>query len=155
MELVIFIGLQGSGKSTFLSSRFAATHDVVSKDRMRHNRNKSRRQILLVRDSLRAGRSVVVDNTNPTVADRAELIAAGRELGAVVEGYYFEVNLRECLARNGRRTGWKRVPDVAVFATLARLQAPSYDEGFDALYHVHVASDGAFAVRDWHTEAEG
>jgi predicted kinase len=32
MELVIFIGLQASGKSTFYHERFARTHVHVSKD---------------------------------------------------------------------------------------------------------------------------
>src|SRR5436853_453942 len=32
MELIVFIGLQGSGKSTFYHTYFAATHDHISKD---------------------------------------------------------------------------------------------------------------------------
>ena len=78
MELAIFVGLQGAGKSTFYQTRFAATHAYVSKDRFRHNRNRGRRQAQLVAEALRAGRPVVVDNTNPTAADRAPLIALGR-----------------------------------------------------------------------------
>jgi len=34
LELVIFIGLQATGKSTFYRARFAATHVLVSKDLM-------------------------------------------------------------------------------------------------------------------------
>ena len=30
-ELIVFVGLQASGKSTFFRERFAATHDLVSK----------------------------------------------------------------------------------------------------------------------------
>jgi predicted kinase len=37
VELIILIGLPASGKSTFAQQHFAATHDYVSKDRLRHN----------------------------------------------------------------------------------------------------------------------
>ncbi len=38
-ELVIFVGLQASGKSTFFRERFATTHELVSKDLLRNNKN--------------------------------------------------------------------------------------------------------------------
>jgi predicted kinase len=41
MDLVILIGLQGSGKTTFYRTHFAATHEQVSKDRFRHNKKPS------------------------------------------------------------------------------------------------------------------
>jgi predicted kinase len=34
MELVVFIGLPASGKSSFYRQRFSSTHALVSKDRM-------------------------------------------------------------------------------------------------------------------------
>ena len=67
MELVILMGLQASGKSTFFRDYLAATHVLVSKDLMRNNKNKSRRQIQLIENTLQAGHSVAVDNTNPKV----------------------------------------------------------------------------------------
>ena len=69
-ELVIFVGLQGAGKSTFYRTFFASTHDLVSKDRLRNNRKPARRQVHLIEEALAAGRSVVIDNTNPTAEDR-------------------------------------------------------------------------------------
>ena len=76
MELVIFVGLQGAGKSSFYRARFAASHVLVSKDRLRNNRRPSRRQGQLIEEALQTGRSVVVDNTNPTVQDRPRLVTA-------------------------------------------------------------------------------
>ena len=38
MELVILVGLPGSGKTTFYQSRFAETHAHVSKDLLRDRR---------------------------------------------------------------------------------------------------------------------
>lgn len=48
MELIIFIGLQGTGKSTFYRTRFAATHACISKDQFRNNPHPGRRQRQLV-----------------------------------------------------------------------------------------------------------
>src|SRR5689334_24454013 len=77
-ELVILVGLPGAGKTTFHRARFAATHVHVSKDLMPNRRDRQARQLALVDEALAAGRSVVVDNVNATVADRAALIAVGR-----------------------------------------------------------------------------
>jgi predicted kinase len=89
MEMIILIGLQGAGKSTFYRQRFAGTHTLVSKDLLRNNKKPACRQRQLIEEALRAGRSLVVDNTNPTREDRAELVRLGRQYGATVLGYYF------------------------------------------------------------------
>ena len=151
-ELVVFIGLQGAGKSSFYRARFAGTHDWVSKDRFPNNRNRARRQRQLITEALGAGRSVVVDNTNPTREDRAELIALARSFGATVVGYYFESRLADCLERNRQRQGKGRVPAVALYATRKRLCRPSLAEGFDRLSYVRLLGEGRFEVRNWKEE---
>jgi predicted kinase len=149
MELVLFIGVQGSGKSTFYRQRFAATYDHVSLDRLRNNPRPRRRQVQLIAEALAAGRSVVVDNTSPTPAVRAPLITLGRAYGATIAGYYFVTPVADALARNRRREGRERVPDVAIYATAKKLVPPSYAEGFDRLYVVRIGEDGSFEVGDW------
>jgi hypothetical protein len=81
VELVILVGLQASGKSTFFHEQFAATHEHVSKDLLRNNRNRNRRQRDLIEAALQAGRPVVVDNTNPAVEDRRPLVGLGASPG--------------------------------------------------------------------------
>src|SRR5262245_59023656 len=149
MELVLFIGLQASGKTSLYAARFAGTHAHVSKDNFRNNRNPTRRQRALVEEALAAGRPVVVDNTNPTPEDRAPLIALARERGARVVGYYFASRLEDCKQRNAARQGKARVPDVALHATLKKLQRPSLTEGFDDLYHVRPDGSGGWQVSAW------
>jgi predicted kinase len=151
-ELVLFVGLQGSGKSSFYRARFAGSHDLVSKDRFPNNRNPARRQRRLVEEALAAGRSVVVDNTNPTAPERAELIALARAFGTRVVGYYFESRLADCLERNRRREGKARVPDVALYTTRKRLCRPTLAEGFDRLHYVRLLGEGRFEVFDWNDE---
>jgi predicted kinase len=147
VELVIFVGLQASGKSTFVRTRFEATHTHVSKDLFRHNKNRNRRQTQLIEAALQEGELAVVDNTNPTVEERRPLIALGHRYEAKVVGYYFDSRVSECLERNRRRVGKARVPDVAIYATAKKLARPSYSEGFDELFCVRITGDYAFEVR--------
>jgi predicted kinase len=100
LEAVIFVGLPAAGKTTFYQQRFAATHVHVSKDLWPKSADKAARQARELNATLAAGRSVVVDNTNPTAADRALVIAAAREHGARVIGYYFAAEPREAIGRN-------------------------------------------------------
>jgi predicted kinase len=148
-ELVLLIGLQASGKSSFYRARLADTHTLVSKDLLRNNRNRESRQRQLIEEALGAGRSVVLDNTNPTPEDRAGLILLGRSFGAAVVGYYFQSRLADCLERNRGRTGKERVPDIALYATRKRLVPPSPAEGFDRLFFVRLPGEAQFEVLDW------
>jgi predicted kinase len=138
MECVILIGLPASGKTTFYRDRFAGTHEHVSKDAMRHTRRPQRRQEELIGAALAAGRSVIVDNTNASVSDRAVIIGIAKRHGAEVAGYFFPTEAGDALRRNRAREGRDRVPAVAIFATRKRLEPPAYEEGFDRLYTVVV-----------------
>lgn len=150
MECVILIGLPASGKTTFYRERFAATHDHISKDLMRSARKPQQRQERLLIESLSGGRSAVVDNTNPTVAVRAPIIALARAYGAEVVGYYFPADPADALRRNRAREDRARVPDVAIFAARKRLEAPSLAEGFDRLFVVRLnEAERRFEVTEW------
>jgi predicted kinase len=135
-QLVIFIGLQGSGKSTYYREHFAATHVHVSKDLMKSARHRDDRQRQLIEAALDQGKPVVVDNTNPTPLARAPLIEIGRRHGARVIGYYFEIPVKTAVERNRLREGKGRVPDVAIYVTSKKLVPPKFEEGFDEIHVV-------------------
>jgi predicted kinase len=144
LEVVVLIGLQGAGKSTFRAQRFESSHVLVSKDRFRNNRRPERRQQQLIREALATARSVVVDNTNPSRAERATIIALARSFNARVVGYFFASPMVECLARNAARAD--PVPEVGLLATAKKLERPALVEGFDALWTVHTLPDHRFEV---------
>ena len=81
---------------------------------------------------------VVVDNTNVTREDRAGYIVRGKQSRFKIRGFFFESNLRDCLARNARRTGKAQVPERGLIAKYRKLEPPSYEEGFDELYFVRL-----------------
>ena len=130
-ELIIFVGLQASGKSTWYRNHLAATHVHVSKDLMTNARNREEKQREMIEAALAQGKSVVVDNTNPTPAVRAPLVEIGRRHGARVVAYYFETTVKDAVARNRLREGKARVPDVAIFVTAKKMVPPGFTEGFD------------------------
>jgi poly(3-hydroxybutyrate) depolymerase len=146
---IILVGLQGAGKTTLYRQRFAGSHVHVSMDRFPNARHKAARVSTEVARALEADQSVVVDNTNPTIAVRAPLIRMARARGAEVVGYYVEATTREALARNRQRQGKARIPDVGIFSTAKRLQAPLLAEGFHRLYRARMREDGSFAVEEW------
>jgi predicted kinase len=135
-ECVVLVGLPGAGKTTFARAQFPS-HVHVSKDAFPpHARDKQARQDAAIRAALVSGQSVVVDNTNVTLGDRAGIIAIARECGARVLGYYIEATPRQAVARNAGRTGHAKVPNVAIFTCAKKLVAPAEAEGFDELHHV-------------------
>jgi predicted kinase len=138
LECVILTGLPGAGKSSLYREKFAGTHVHVSKDLWPNATKREDRQRELIEEALASGKSIVIDNTNPTIAERATLIAIARTHGARVIGYYFDVNTRTAVARNAERTGRGKVPNVAIFTAAKRLQRPSLAEGFDQLFHVQI-----------------
>lgn len=144
--MVIFVGLQASGKSSFYRERFATTHLHISKDLMRNVRRKQERQMRLIEDALGSAMPVVIDNTNPRREDRAPLIQAARRHRARIIGYVFDSTVRESIHRNAGRTGPARVPPIAIYVAARRMEQPSYDEGFDRIYRVRLRDRG-FVVR--------
>lgn len=94
-------------------------------------RHKEERLLRELATHLGAGRSVVVDNTQPSRAERAGVIHVARSYGARVVGYWWEPDLARSLARNAARAD--PVPEVGVRAALARWEQPSPVEGFDSL----------------------
>jgi predicted kinase len=124
MEAVVLCGIQGSGKTTLYRDRFADTHVHVSLDLL-HTR---RREAELVQTCLDTRQPFVVDNTNPTPADRRRYVEPARAAGFKVIGYLVEADAAQAFARSD-------VPPARVAATARSLQPPTPEEGFDELWH--------------------
>lgn len=142
VEAVIFIGGQGSGKSTFYRDAFFDTHVRINLD-MLHTRQ---REKLLLEACIAAQQSFVVDNTNPTPADRARYIVPARAAGFRMIGYFFSTPMREALRRNHLRKGKQRVPPVAIAGTFKKIQRPTLEEGLDEIHTVELTSEDRFVV---------
>jgi predicted kinase len=148
MQAIIFTGIQGSGKSSFYKARFFKTHIRLSLD-MLHTRH---RETLLIQSCIEAKQPFVVDNTNPTTIERVRYIQVAKAGRFEVIGYYFQSSVGDALRRNTERMGKERVPDLAILATFKKLQIPTLDEGFDALYYVQIDASGEFIIQEWHSD---
>src|SRR5205085_6248126 len=84
------------------------------------------------------GQRFVVDNTNPTRADREVYIRAAKDAGFRVVGYYFQSRVEDCMRRNVQRPPARQVPLPGILGTAGRMELPSLQEGFDELFYVRI-----------------
>jgi predicted kinase len=142
MEAVVLCGVQGSGKTTLYRERFAETHVRVSMDLLRTRH----REAALLDWCLRERQRFVVDNTNPTAANRRRYVEPARAAGFRVIGYLVEVDPALAMGRNAERDAARRVPVVGVAATSRRLIRPAPEEGFDELWHATATPGGGWRI---------
>jgi predicted kinase len=123
--MLVLVGIQGSGKSTFAK-------EFVSKNKsyIRTNRddirtmlavpyNKSNEhlvvdiQLQVIERAYKNGYNIILDNTNfnPDVFKKIDII--NRKYNAFVEFKFFDTPLQECLDRNSKRE--KPVPEDAIY----------------------------------------
>ena len=152
MEIIILMGLQASGKSTFYRTQFADTHEHVSKDLLNRSKNQNKKQAERIERAFQEQRSVVVDNTNVTGQDRLPLIDIGRRYNATIIGYYFQPDVSSSRTRNMQRAGKAQVPEKAIYITAHKFEPPSYAEGFDTLYYVGIEKDSTSENPVWEIE---
>lgn len=141
--LFILMGIQASGKTTF-ARRFLSEYEYISLDQL-NTRNKEQ---IALENALESVLSFVVDNTNPTKANRKKYLDLAKAKGYKVVGLYFRSSIEESLQRNEQRTGKAQVPLKAILATAKRLEQPSYMEGFDELYYIKIENND-FIVSKW------
>jgi len=115
MELVLFIGIQATGKSGFYRERFFRTHVRVNLDML-----KTRfREELLVKACIEGKTKFVVENTNITREERARYIVTARNACFRIIGYFFESRVSDARERNRTRPENDRVPEVGIFSAVA------------------------------------
>ena len=145
MEAVIFVGIPGSGKTTFFRDRFFDSHVRISKDLLR---TRHREQVLM-QACLSTQQRFVVDNTNVLAVERRLYIPQARAARFRVVGYVFDTVLRDALRRNAQRQGKAVVPVTGVVSKYRRFETPELSEGFDELFSVCIDAESKFVVRPW------
>lgn len=143
MQMIIFMGVQASGKSSFYLLNLAHSHLRINLDMLktRHREN------IIFEACVASKTKMVIDNTNPTRDDRARYIERAKQAGFEVIGYFFETDLASTLKRNALRVGRANIPEVGVRATYKKLQPPHFNEGFDQLFQVKIIGNGEFSIQ--------
>lgn len=143
MELIIFIGIQGAGKSSFYKQFFADSHIRLNGDMLK---TKHREQLLF--DACLASKTpTVIDKTNATIEERQRYILPALSQHFKIIAYYFDVAFDDALARNNQRTGKAKIPEIGLKATAKKMQQPTFAESFSQIFYVTLA-DNQFFVKE-------
>ncbi|MBM3200463.1 hypothetical protein FJZ53_05995, partial [Candidatus Woesearchaeota archaeon] len=122
LMVYMMIGLPASGKSTYAKKTYV-NYPIVSRDLCNGSKKKEQAQL---EGLLSDGVSVVVDDTNYCVKNRAEIILIAKKYGAEVIGTYVKVDKETALERNSKRE--KKVPASAIHLLYSKFEEPRKEE---------------------------
>ena len=142
--IFILIGIQASGKTTFCQKYFSAI-DTVSLDVINTRKNEDK----IIAELINTGKNFVIDNTNPTKAERKKYIDIAKQNGYKAVGIYFRSSVDECAERNEKRE--VVIPLKGILSTAKKLEQPSYSEKFEELYYIKIV-DNKFEISKWNEE---
>ena len=131
-ELVVVVGRPASGKSTIREKFFVPNGYVaVNRDTM----GTQSKCLKVAKEALASGKSVIVDNTNPSKAVRKPYIDLAKQFGVAARCLHLTVAPDVCNHLNYYRQiqtqgARRRVPDVGVRVYEKDFQAPTVGEGF-------------------------
>ena len=100
------------------------------------------------RESLAEGKSVVIDNTNPTADVRGRYTAIAQEAGVPVRCFVMTTDKQTCIYNNlqrkantHRRHISKAVPTIAIHTFFKTFAKPVASEGFESIVQIKFVAD--------------
>lgn len=142
VQMLIFIGIPASGKTSFYNYYFKNDYKHINLDTLKTRYQEN----LALNECLKNNDNIVIDNTNITKEERKKYILAGKENNYKIIGYYFKSSIGECIERNEKRKN--KIPRTAVVNKFNNLELPSLNEGFDELYYVSI-ENSEFIIEGW------
>jgi len=129
-ELIVMVGCPASGKSSF-SKKF-----LVPKGYVHVNMDTLKTKpkcIKACEEAISNGKSVVIDNTNPSIAARAEFTQFAKAKGIPFRCFVMQTDVKLAHHLNFYRekiAGVRRIPDVGYNVFKSKFQEPTTNEGF-------------------------
>ena len=143
------VGIAGAGKTTLAKTKYSS-FDRISLDDIRQDRAELNRlsatwspdglaeptsqerkaEHVKISASLKAGRNILIDDTNLTRDIRAHHIEHGKQYDYEIQAVLFR-NLDRALQQNRRRGG--TIPDFVIQNRWNELEMSELDEGFDSI----------------------
>lgn len=146
-ELILTIGVQCSGKSTWANKFSSENSDILylSADKMRQEIGSGQhdqtvngivfgRMRQKTEAALRKGQSVLIDATNIRKSWRKDNIKLGKQLGAILVAHVFKADRETLIKRVSKRAseGGLNVPINVIDKYIAQFEAPDKNE-FDQI----------------------
>lgn len=146
LEVIIMMGIPGSGKSTFAWN--FPEHIHINQDRL-GNRSDC---INAMKRALSQNKSVVIDRTNITRAQRKYFLDVAKDYGASISCIFLDYPALECIerikARKEHETLPSSTPEAKIIEVVAKfnnsLELPEYHEGFTNIFHSTTFNDPEF-----------
>ena len=137
--MVIMCGAPGSGKSTFCAN-YLPTHVRVNRDTL-----KTKQKCYKVAEqNMQQGKSVVIDNTNPTKQDRKYFIDLAKKYNYKLRCFQMLTQKDVCfhndyqrVANDQRKHLSGKAGSIPIHTFFKYKQAPGKDEGFEEVNKVN------------------
>lgn len=147
MELILMVGIPGSGKSTTAQKLFP-NHIIISRDRISqmskdekayllktYNEKygkkldvQRKREYVLIEDARIQNKNIVIDNVNIDRNARRPYIEYAKRHNYSVKALFFK-NIQAAYEQNRKRE--KRLDDAILTKYVNRLEPPNKDEGIE------------------------
>lgn len=153
-KLYLMCGIPGSGKSTYLKTRFSQSSRLISRDEIRFSMVNEDEEyfskekavyaefIRQIKEALETNTEVFADATHLNEISRTKTLQSlGESLKDVeVNVIWIKVPLETALVQNENRKGTRSyVPRGAIRRMFSQLTMPTKEEGFD---HIYIVENG-------------
>jgi bifunctional polynucleotide phosphatase/kinase len=131
MEMVLLIGPPASGKSTFAKTYYP-NYIYCNKDTDKTDS----KCLTKAKKGIENGKSIIIDNTNPSKKSREKYIQLAKDNNYNVKGYIIEINddlTRHLNYYRTQKSGGKikLIPDIAYRMYKSKFENPLKSEGFN------------------------
>ncbi|MHA1784835.1 MAG: AAA family ATPase [Candidatus Helarchaeota archaeon] len=154
MSLLMFAGIQGSGKSTISKLLYERLKSIINKDYLILISSDDVRleltgcykhvdEVLVwktirkrVEDALKENKMVIFDATNIRRSYRAPFLKIAIALNTPIYLIFLTLPLMEAIKRNENRTE-RQVPNEAIKNFYDNMEFPSYSEGYEKIIYLN------------------
>lgn len=136
-EVILMIGLPGSGKSHFVEN-YIKPHGyyVISRDKS----GSWQKCVNSLNEALKTNRNAVVDNINPDRASRERFVEVCKRYNVKVRCFCMDVPLERCLHNNKFReivdSEHEIIGSSLITAYKSSFEPPSLEEGFSSILNI-------------------